>query len=185
MNVKIMLYFLFIYFFTPKCRPVWLSVCPPPPPLRLMVQSWFIHKILAEHKRRGLHSSRPVTRYIPGEKTRAALPSGRPELYLSLIRTFFSPPPLPPRDVSQQPDARHGFSLTHLPDRVSCRDTLPEDARRGELSGFLLREQCKGMNGFVDHIYPTSRLNIHFNVCPNAFFYIYIYLYIHGGGGGG
>lgn len=56
----------------------------PPPPLR-MVQSWFIHKILAEHKRRGLHSSRPVTRYIPGEETRAALPSGRPRSYLSLI----------------------------------------------------------------------------------------------------
>ncbi|XP_072221135.1 protein c-Fos-like [Leuresthes tenuis] len=44
-----------------------------------MVQSWFIHKILAEHKRRGLHSCRPVTRYIPGEKTPLALPSGRPQ----------------------------------------------------------------------------------------------------------
>lgn len=61
----------------------------PPPPR--MVQSWFIHKILAEHKRRGLHSSRPVTRYIPGGKTRAALPSWRPESYLSLIRTCFFP----------------------------------------------------------------------------------------------
>uniref|UniRef100_A0A8C4EJW0 BZIP domain-containing protein n=1 Tax=Dicentrarchus labrax TaxID=13489 RepID=A0A8C4EJW0_DICLA len=74
-------------FFLP--RNVGLRGCqsaPPPPPPR-MVQSWFIHKILAEHKRRGLHSSRPVTRYIPGEKTRAALLSGRPQSYLSLTRT--------------------------------------------------------------------------------------------------
>lgn len=64
---------------------MWLSVCPPPPPRR-MVQSRFIHKILAEHKRRGLHSSRSVTRYIPGERTWALL-SGKPESYLSLTRT--------------------------------------------------------------------------------------------------
>lgn len=50
------------------------------PPSRLMVQSRFIHKILAEHKRRGLHPSRPVTRYIPGEET----PDAR-QSHLSLI----------------------------------------------------------------------------------------------------
>lgn len=146
MNVKTML------FIHRNVGPCGCQSAPPPP--RRMVQSWFIHKILAEHKRRGLHPSRPVTRYIPGDQTRAALPSGRPESYLSLIRTrvCFSPP----CDVSQQPDARHGFSLSHLPDRVSCRDTLPEDARRGELPSLLLREQWKGMNGFVDHIFSMQ-----------------------------
>lgn len=58
-----------------------------PPPLEEMVQSWFIHKILAEHKRRGLHSSHSVTRWIPGEETRALPFSGRPQSYLALIGT--------------------------------------------------------------------------------------------------
>ncbi|XP_036065820.1 proto-oncogene c-Fos isoform X2 [Oryzias melastigma] len=39
-----------------------------------MVQSRFIHKIQAEHKRRGLHSSHSVTRYTPGEKTSLSQP---------------------------------------------------------------------------------------------------------------
>lgn len=61
----------------------------PPPSPEQMVQSWFIHKILAEHKRRGLHSSHSVTRWIPGEDTRTLPFSGRPESYLSLAGLVF------------------------------------------------------------------------------------------------
>lgn len=66
-----------------------------PPSTEQMVQSWFIHKILAEHKRRGLHSSHSVTRWIPGEDTRTLPFSGRPESYLSLTGlVFFFPTPV-------------------------------------------------------------------------------------------
>lgn len=71
-----------------------------------MVRSWFIHKILAEHKRRGLHSSRPVTRYIPGGKTRAVLPGGKPR-HLIRITPLLLCSMKPPSDMdSESPTCR-------------------------------------------------------------------------------
>lgn len=55
-----------------------------------MVQSWFIHKILAEHKRRGLHSSRPVTRYTWRKRPVLFCPAeGHSHWPLIRIRYFF------------------------------------------------------------------------------------------------
>lgn len=103
---------------------------PPPPPSPRMVQSWFIHKIVAEHKRRGLDSSRPVTRYIPGEKTRAALPSGRPESYLSLIRTCVSFLSLVMYHNNLTPDMDSVSSTcrTESPVGTFCQKTPEEEA---------------------------------------------------------
>lgn len=61
-------------------RPLLLSPPPPPAPPSSS-HEWYslcsFIKILAEHKRRGVHSSRAVARYIPGGKTR-----GGPEVVI-------------------------------------------------------------------------------------------------------
>ena len=105
-----------------------------------MVRSVFIHKILAEYKRRGLRFSHLCARYIPGGAVFCIEQRQR-----HLISRHCS------HHVCQQLAAWHGHSI-RLQYRIQWRDKHVQEMRgdpwRREVDSVLSGGQCEGINTF-------------------------------------